>query len=171
MVHSMCGGMTYKYPNKDTKRLEDRKVYFPQPHAQIPVIGDGCEVILYQWGRRSPEEDPAYDVPVTGWARWTSLKSDYWQRHGPEEVLIPATRFSEKGKLPKSRWFEMPEDTFLMGLKIQRKDKNFIYVVTNSAISELEKIHPRMPLVVNGDFSLANFDIDEPTEPEQQKLF
>ncbi len=65
----MCGGMTYKYPNKDTKQLEDRKAYFPQPHAQIPDIGDGGEVMLYQWGRRSPEEDLAYDVPVTGWAR------------------------------------------------------------------------------------------------------
>jgi putative SOS response-associated peptidase YedK len=156
----MCGGMTYKYPNKDTKQLEDRKVYFPQPHAQIPVIGDGGEVMLYQWGRRSSEEDPAYDVPVTGWARWTSLKSDYWQQYGPEKVLIPALRFSEKGKLPKSRWFDMPEDTFLMGLKIQRKDKHFIYVVTNPAIGELEKIHPRMPLIVQANFSPVDFEIE-----------
>lgn len=163
--------MTFKYPNTDTKQLDDRKVYFPQPHAQIPVIGDSGEVMLYQWGRRDPEEDPAYDVPITGWARWTSLKSDYWQRHGPEKVLIPALRFSEKGKLTKSRWFDMPEDTFLMGLKIQRHDKNFIYVVTNPAIGELEKIHPRMPLVVKADFSLTDFEIEVLAEPTQQQLF
>ncbi len=65
----------------------------------------------------------------------------------------------------------MPSDTFLMGLKIQRKDKNFIYVVTNPAIGELENIHPRMPLVVKADFSPADFNIDEANEPEQQKLF
>lgn len=127
--------------------------------------------MLYQGGRKSPEEDPTYDVPVTGWVRWTSLKANYWQQYGPEKVLVPTVRFSEKGKLPKSRWFDMPEDTFLMGLKIQRKDKNFIYVVTNSVIGELEKIHPRMPLVVKADFSPADFNIDEANEPEQQKLF
>jgi hypothetical protein len=65
----------------------------------------------------------------------------------------------------------MPEDTFLMGLKIQHKDKNFIYVVTNPAIGELEKVHPRMTLVVQADFSLADFEIKAEPVVEQQKLF
>jgi putative SOS response-associated peptidase YedK len=168
----MCGGMTY--PNPETHQVETRRVYFPQPHAQVPVIDDGGAIHLYQWGRRSEEEDPEYDVPVTGWARANKLDSGYWQRYGPSEVLLPALKFSEKGKLPKSKWFEMPEDTYIMGLKIERKDKNFIYIVTNPAIGELEKIHPRMPLIVNADFSPADFDIEEQEEkPDgvQKSLF
>ena len=127
--------------------------------------------MLCQWGRRDKQEDPEYDVPITGWARVDKLESSFWKHYHPEEVLIPAFRFSEKGKLPKSRWFEMPDETYLMGLKIQRRDKNFIYVVTNPAIGELEKIHPRMPLVVNEDFSPAAFEIEEEPQITQQKLF
>ena len=168
----MCGGMIYKYKNKETKRLEEWRAFFPQPHVKIPVIDDGGTVMLCQWGRRNPQEDPEYDVPVTGWARADKLDSGFWKNYHPEEVLIPALEFSEKGKLPKSRWFEMPRETYLLGLKIQRKDKHFVYVVTNPAIGELEKIHPRMPLVVNADFSPAEFKIkDKEAVPEQQKLF
>ena len=167
----MCGGMTYKYPNPETQHLEDRRVFFPQPHAQIPVIGDGGAIMLYQWGRRDKHEDPEYDVPITGWARANKLESSFWKQYHPEEVLIPAFRFSEKGKLPKSRWFEMPDETYLMGLKIQWKDKYFVYVVTNPAIGELEKIHPRMPMVVNANFSPAIFEIEDEPVTEQQKLF
>jgi hypothetical protein len=169
----MCGGMLYKYINPENQLLEERKVFFPQPHARIPMIGKGNTIILHQWGRRNKEEDTEYEVPITGWARADKLESDYWKHYHPEQVLLPALRFSEKGKLPKSRWFEMPKDTYLMGLKIQRRDKNFIYVVTNPAIGKLEGIHPRMPLVVNADFSPADFDIEEESMPAttQQSLF
>lgn len=169
----MCGGMNFLYKNPETRQLEARRVFFPQPHAQIPVLNADDDVELLQWGRRQKEEDPEYGVPVTGWAKADKLKSDFWQRYNPEEVLIPAFRFSEKGKLPKSKWFDMPEGTFLMGLKIHKKDKSFIYVVTNPAIGALEAIHPRMPLVVNKDFSPADFEIqdDDGPEPEQKKLF
>jgi hypothetical protein len=169
----MCGGMLYKYINPETQLLEERKVFFPQPRARIPMIGDGGTVILHQWGRRNKEEDIEYDVPITGWARADKLTSNYWKHYQPDQVLLPALRFSEKGKLPKSHWFEMPDNTYLMGLKIQRRDKHFIYVVTNPAIGELEKIHPRMPLIVNAHFSPAEFDIAEEKvlATGQQKLF
>lgn len=168
---TMCGGITYTYPNPETGQKETRRVYFPQPHAQVPVIDDGGAIHLCQWGRRNEQEDSEYDVPVTGWARSTKLDSGYWKRYNPDQVLIPAMRFSEKGKLPKSRWFDMPQDTYIMGLKILQRDKGFIYVVTNPAIGELEKIHPRMPLVVNADFSPADFDIEAEPQAEQQTLF
>jgi len=167
----MCGGMTYQYLSPETRQKEARRVFFPQSHAQVPVLNDGGEVLLYQWGKRSKDEDPEYEVPVTGWARADKLESEYWKHYHPQEVLIPAIRFSEKGKLPKSKWFDMPQDTYLMGLKIEKRDKNFIYIVTNPAIGELEKIHPRMPLVVKADFSPADFDIEEAAEPMQQQLF
>jgi len=56
-----------------------------------------------------------------------------------------------------------------MGLKIQLKDKDFIYVMTNPAIGEMEKIHPRMPLVVKANFSPSDFEFEPVLE--QQKLF
>lgn len=167
----MCGGMTYKYPNKDTKRLEERRVFFPQPHAQVPVIGEDGEVSLVQWGKRDASEDSEVDVPVTGWARADKLESHFWQQYQPSTVIIPALRFSEKGKLPKSRWFEMPEDTFLMGLKITKRDRGFVYIVTNPAFGALAEIHPRMPLVVKRDLSPAEFEIEPEPSFEQQKLF
>ena len=127
----------------------------------------GGTVFLYQWGRRDQQEDSDYDVPITGWARCDKLESAYWQHYHPEPVLIPALKFSEKGKLPKSRWFEMPEDTFLKGLKIQWKDKAFVYVVTHSALGELEKIHPRMPLLVNAQQEPVLLEITPESEQAQ----
>ena len=163
--------MTYKYPNKDTKRLEERRVFFPQPHAQVPVIGEEGDVSLVQWGKRGASEDPEFDVPVTGWARLDKLESSFWQQHKPATVLVPALRFSEKGKLPKSRWFDMPEETFLMGLKITKRDKGFVYIVTTQAVGE-HVIHPRMPIVVGADKRPVEFDAgDDEPEFEQQKLF
>ena len=75
----MCGGMTYQYKNPETRQLEERKVFFPRPHAEIPVIDEDGVILLHQWGRRSKEENPEYEVPVTGWARVDKLESGYWQ--------------------------------------------------------------------------------------------
>jgi putative SOS response-associated peptidase YedK len=52
----------------------------------------------------------------------------------------------------------MPDDTFLMGLMTTNHDKSFVYIVTNSAIGELKMIHSRMPLVVDADERLIEFD-------------
>jgi len=65
----MCGGITYKYPNKDTKRLEERYVFFPQPHAQVPAIGEGGDVSLVQWGKQDVSEDPRSSGYGVGTAR------------------------------------------------------------------------------------------------------
>lgn len=99
MILVMCGGTTYKYPNKVTMRLEERRVFFPQPHAQVPIIGQDGEVSLVQWGKRDAAENPEYDVPVTGWARTDKIESPYWQQYELTMALIPALRFSENRKL------------------------------------------------------------------------
>ena len=123
MILIMCGGMTYKYPNPETRQLEVRRVFFPRPHAQVPMVSDDGEILLHQWGKRSKEEDPAHDVPVTGWARIEKLDADYWQRFEPAKVLIPALEFCEKpAGFDKSLWYPpMRPDTFLMGLKLEKQ--------------------------------------------------
>ena len=169
----MCGGAEYTYKNPETQLVETRKVYFPQPFAKMPVFGDGGAVELLQWGKREGE-DSEIPVPQTGWARESSLNSDYWQRYEPKSVLVPVLRFSEKGKLNKSRWFDMTAHTYLRGLRIDRPEKSFVYIVTNPAIGELAKVHDRMPLVVTEDFtpvvSVIPLLEEEPQEG-QMKLF
>ncbi len=171
----MCGGADYIIPNPENHQMETRRVFFPMPFAKMPVLLDGGELQLVQWGKRKGE-DSGIDVPATGWAREDNIESPSWQKHGPQNVLIPVQRFSEKGKLPKSRWFDMPPDTYIMGLLLKKSEKNFVYVVTNPAIGELAKVHDRMPLVVKANFTPADFHIaeqmeEEPDQPTQQKLF
>lgn len=59
----MCGGMTYKYRNEDTKRLEDRRVFFSQPYAQISVVREDGEVSRVQFSLDSSPPIRVY-VPV-----------------------------------------------------------------------------------------------------------
>lgn len=161
----MCGGMTYKYPNPETRQLETRRVFFPYPHAQVPILSDGGEVLLSQWGKRSKEEDPEYDVPVTGWARLEKLDADYWQRFEPAKVLIPAMKFSEKPVgFDKSLWYPpLRPQTFLMGLRLVKADKSFIYVVTRPPERIFRDID-RVPVIVDGEFAFQ-----EPLELELQQ--
>lgn len=160
----MCGGMTYKYPNPETQQLETRRVFFPYPHAQVPVLSEDGEILLHQWGKRSKEEDPAYDVPVTGWARIEKLADSYWQRFEPTKVLIPALKFCEKpAGFEKSLWYPpLQPQNFLMGLMLPKADKSFIYVVTRPPEKIFRDID-RVPVIVDMDFN-----IQEPLELELQ---
>ena len=65
----------------------------------------------------------------------------------------------------------MPETTFLMGLKITKRDKSFVYIVMPMAVGEAV-VEPRMPLVVSADKRPVEFStgIEGPIV-EQQKLF
>lgn len=115
-------------------------------------------------GKRSKEEAPAYDVPVTGWARIEKIDADYWQRFEPAKVLIPALAFCEKpAGFDKSLWYPpMQPGTFLMGLKLERQGKGFVYLVTRPPERIFRNID-RMPVIVDKEFV-----IQEPLELEQQ---
>jgi hypothetical protein len=58
-----------------------------------------------------------------------------------------------------------------MGLKITKRDKGFVYIVTNPAIGVLAEVYPRMPLVIKSNLSPADFGIEPEPAFEQQKLF
>ena len=165
----MCGGLRFKIPDSTTAEM--RQVFFPRPHAEIPILDEG-DTRLVQWGKRAGE-DPEIHVPQTGWARESSLKSDYWQQYQPTLHLIPGLEFAEKGQLKKSRWFPLPASVYLLGLKIEKAGKNFVYVVTNPALGALEKIHPRMPLLVDAQMQPMEIDLDFATpspSPDNEQL-
>lgn len=147
----MCGGMKYRHTDPETGEIAERSVYFPRPHALIPIIDDNGES-LCQWGRRE-REDREFDVPQTGWARLESLEKDYWQRYSPSLVLIPALEFCEKPEGFKlSAWYpSMRPGTYLKGLKLDQQGKTFVYVITQVPRVIFRDID-RVPVIVNADF-------------------
>jgi hypothetical protein len=173
---AMCGGIKFIFQREEDGLEQTARVYFPQPKARIPIIHKGRKLFI-RWGRREGENENQ-NVPMTGWARLDKLDSPYWQKFKPEPVLIPALEFSEKGKLPKSRWFPMPSGVYVMGLQLLQPDQPYVFVITNPAAYGLEAVHPRMPHLVREDFSPAAEEFKaalalDPVsqEPMQQKLF
>ncbi len=77
----MCGGIAYQYPHPETRQKQARKMFFPRPHAEIPVLGDDGARLHYQWGHRSKEEGADYEVSVIGWARADKLESGYCKHY------------------------------------------------------------------------------------------
>jgi hypothetical protein len=79
----MCGCFSYKDPASE----QLKKVYFPIPHAQIPIVtSDGIKRV--QWGR-CMGEDEEFDVPQTGWARLNRLAAHKWNHYHLSRVRIP----------------------------------------------------------------------------------
>jgi hypothetical protein len=92
---------------KDLKMGETKpkKVYFPVPHTQIPILSEGG-IRMVQWGRRNGEDDK-FDVPQTGWARLESLVEHKWDKYNSSRVRIPAVSWIEKDPARESHWFNM----------------------------------------------------------------
>ena len=60
----MCGGVEYK------KEGEVKRVYFPNPHAKLPLIYND-ELIYLPWGHHKDKQEGKF-IPG-GWARLTSV--------------------------------------------------------------------------------------------------
>jgi hypothetical protein len=143
----MCGGLKYRYQDPATGTIMERKAFFPIPHVQIPVqTSQG--IILMQWGRRQGE-DLDFDVPITGWARISSLVEGKWNAYRPEKVRIPALEWMEKDEHKESHWFPMTAKTALLGVKIECNQRPFVYIVTRPAEPEFQQVHARMPMIVS----------------------
>lgn len=144
----MCGGFKYKVKPADKLVEMEKKVFFPIPHAQIPVITGEGVLEFCQWGKRKGEQ-PEIDVPQTGWARLGSLAEGKWNHYNPARVKIPALSWMEKDKDKQSHWFDMPDGGgYLQGVRIDRDDLSFVYVVTKEATGIYAEVHHRTPLVV-----------------------
>ena len=89
----MCGGVRY------TIKKETLRVYFPNPHAQLPILMKDGNISLLTWGRRKEQEG---NLPLGGWERLDSINAGKWEYVQPTPVKIAANAFMEK-----SHWFDL----------------------------------------------------------------
>ncbi len=143
----MCGGIQVDAQDAKTGHKKSKAIYFPIPHAQIPVLTETGKRQWLQWEKRKGE-DPELDIPVTGWARLLSLKEGTWNRYHPKRVLIPALGWMEKDAQRQSHWFDLESNTGILGIRIDMDGRGFVYVVTRPAQGEYRAVHHRMPLIV-----------------------
>ncbi len=135
----MCGGIIYQY------RHGERRDYYPDPEAKLPVVMKSGEVWLYPWGRR---EDENGRLPMTGWARLESIKGGKWRRYRPKPVKIPLRAFMEKDCDGTAHWFDMSVGTWVQGLLAGWDNERRVYVVTIRPTGALGTIHSRWPRIV-----------------------
>lgn len=125
----MCGGVEFDWQG------ESKRVFFPYPNAQLPVVRRDGEIELVTWGRRTEENDAeAQDFPVNGWARLDSYEkpNSMWQRYRHKLVRIAIDGFMEKDEKGKSHWFAMPDGQCLQGLLLVVNGKWRVYVMTTT---------------------------------------
>ena len=137
----MCAGLLLKD--------SEHRLYFPNPKAVIYAYTEDGEAVSGRWGVRTEEEAGGADVPVTGWARFESLKNGRWNRFCPQKVYIPADSFMEKDKEGASHWFDLDENERILGVMLANGSENFIYIVTVPSDEEKQKIHDRWPMIVD----------------------
>lgn len=103
----MCGGVFYIYGN------EERRYYFPNPAAVLPVKTKNGDSELISWGRREKQRG---SLPLGGWARRESILSGTWDKYFPTPVKIPVSQFMEKDIEGTSHWHDLTKGKFIQGL-------------------------------------------------------
>ena len=131
----MCGGVQYSYQG------EMKRVYFPNPHALLPVRLKNGDISYLPWGRR--ETQPGR-LPLGGWARHQSIQQGVWNKWFPKPVKIIVDQFMEKDKNSESHWFELTKGQWIQGLLASNGDEKRLYVVTITPILQ-SAIHDRWP--------------------------
>ncbi len=156
----MCGGVIFPYRKEYAEALalsyspeelaefertgQVRSLYWQRGQPVLPVQTDNEEdegspgLVLMRWGNR----DKAAPFPQTGWARIDSIEAGKWSHLRPKPVLIPVSYGVEKGK-----WF--PIDSGIMGVLVQRKGEERVYMLTGQATPEFlgATRHERMPIL------------------------
>lgn len=130
----MCGGVLY------AEQGVERRVYFPNPQAQLPVRCKGAAVQEVTWGRR---KEQAGVLPQGGWARLDSVKAGAWQRYHPRPVKIIVQGFMEKDLAGVSHWFAVLSGQYIQGLLAYDGSLARVYVVTVKAKDGA--VHSRWP--------------------------
>lgn len=136
----MCGGVAYLLEG------EELRLYFPTPHARLPVVTRRGGTALVVWGRRRGEPG---ELPLGGWARLESIRTGIWDRWHPKPVRLRLNGFMEKDIEGESHWFELTAGQWVQGLVARQGAEQRVYVVTITPQMP-DAIHPRWPRIVSG---------------------
>lgn len=135
----MCGGVRF------STSQGEQQVYFPNPHACLPVrLRDGANLLL-PWGRRRQQ---AGQLPPGGWARLESIYAGKWAAYAPRPVQILVSAYMEKDAAGISHWFDLDSCQFVQGLVAHYQQEQRIYVVTQATPPEYVHIHERWPRIL-----------------------
>lgn len=134
----MCGGVHYLYEGGE------HTVYFPNPHATLPVLCKDNQVVRLPWGRRQQQ---AGSLPLGGWARLDSIYGGRWDRWFPQPVKIMVRSFMEKDHEGRSHWFDITPGQFIQGLVAREQHEQRVYVVTIEP-QQTDAVHDRWPRIL-----------------------
>ncbi|WP_181321402.1 hypothetical protein [Pseudomonas putida] len=136
---TMCGGV--EISGQFTRTGEQLRIYFPNPKAALPVLGnDSSDVVWVPWGRRREQQGKG---PAGGWARLSSIEEGTWEKYGPTRVSIPAKRYMEKDEGKTSHWFDLEPGQAVEGLVIGDGEQQKVYVITTEPPPGMEWAHNR----------------------------
>lgn len=124
-----------------------RNVFFAQNRAALPVKLKNGEIQLITWGRRQNEDG---ELPLGGWARLASIKSDKdnrWNLYLPKPVQIPISKFMEKDFEGKPCWYEITNGKCIQGLLAHERNEYRVYIVTIDP-EDLMNNHYRWPHII-----------------------
>ena len=136
----MCGGVHFEHQG------EVLKSFFPNPHAQLPLLKRDGQIMLMGWGRRENQEGK---LPRTGWARLDSIYAGRWDKYFPIPVRIPVLRFMEKNFEGVSKWYDLIPSNCIQGLVAREGNETRVYVVTVEPELSERDYHDRMPRIVH----------------------
>jgi|TARA_B110000908_G_scaffold122506_1_gene143684 hypothetical protein len=117
----MSSGVLYHY------EAGDRRVYFHNPVASLPIIAKSGDIIHLPWGRRQKQVGA---LPLGGWARLEGIYKGQWDRWQPMPVKIPASAFMEKSHDGGNHWFDLVKGQCLQGLVARDQYEQRVYIVT-----------------------------------------
>ena len=148
----MSSGVLY------TIEEQDRRIYFHNPLATLPVITKRDNIIMIPWGRRKKQKGM---LPLGGWARLEGIYKGQWDRWLPKSVKIPVKSFMEKSHDGSNHWFDLVKGQCLQGLVASNKYEQRVYVVTIEPEQEYAWYY-RWPRIINKGYknNLEVFDVN-----------
>jgi len=134
----MCAGIEY------SKENQTKRVYFPNPYAELPILLKNGELAYCAWGRRESQNG---DLPLGGWARHESIGQGIWDKWFPKPVKIIVDAFMEKDINSKSHWFPLTKGNFIQGLLARNGKERRVYIVTIESKLE-DHLYDRWPRIM-----------------------
>ena len=138
----------------------DKRIYFHNPTATLPVIKKNDNIIMIPWGRRQKQKGI---LPLGGWARLESIYKGQWDRWQPQPVKIPIKAFMEKSHDGANHWFDLIKGQCLQGLVAHNQYEQRIYIVTIEPEQE-NAWYYRWPRIMNLNYKecVADFRLSDP---------